>query len=113
MILHFCPRGDWETSSDPYVAPSLADEGFIHCSAPHQVARVATSVEPGRDDLVLLCLDERSLPVRWEDCYELGEEFPHVYGPIPHGSVTAVVPFPCEADGSFTLPTVLSDHPTG
>lgn len=107
MIFHFCPRADWEASDDPYVAPSLAEEGFIHCSSRDQVTRVATAIEPGRADLVLLCLDEGSLPVTWEDCYELGEEFPHVYGPVPRSSVIAVVEFPCDADGSYSLPVDL------
>jgi uncharacterized protein (DUF952 family) len=107
VILHFCPRADWEGSPDPYVAPSLGEEGFIHCSSRDQVARVASAMEPGRDDLVLLCLDASSLPVVWEDCYELGEEFPHVYGPIPLAAVTAVVPFPSGPDGSYSLPAEL------
>jgi uncharacterized protein (DUF952 family) len=108
VIYHFCPRSDWESSQDPYVAPSLSDEGFIHCSSLEQVARVATALEPGRSDLVLLCLDESSLPVVWEDCYELGEKFPHVHGPIPLSAVTAVVPFPPDADGSYSLPADLT-----
>jgi uncharacterized protein (DUF952 family) len=104
VILHFCPREDWDGSPDPYVAPSLDEEGFIHCSTPDQVTRVATALDPGRSDLVLLVLDETAIDVVWEDCYELGEEFPHVYGPIPYAAVSGVVPFPSEPDGSYSLP---------
>lgn len=104
MIFHFCPADDWGRGDDPYTAPSLAEEGFIHCSNREQVTRVATAIEPDRDDLVLVCLDETALPVVWEDCYELGEEFPHVYGPIPRDAAVAIVAFPCEPDGSFRLP---------
>jgi uncharacterized protein (DUF952 family) len=104
VIYHFCPASDWARSDDPYVAPSLDEEGFIHCSTREQVTRVATELERGRTDLVLLCIDDAAVEVTWEDCYELGEEFPHVYGPIPHGAVTRVLAFPCEGDGSFALP---------
>jgi uncharacterized protein (DUF952 family) len=44
-----------------------------------------------------------------EDCYELGEEFPHIYAPIPVASVIAVLPFPSEPDGTFRLPNGLLD----
>ena len=53
-------------------------------------------------------LDTVDLPLIVEDCYELGEEFPHIYGPIPIGAVTAVMPFPPSEDGSFQLPDGLS-----
>jgi uncharacterized protein (DUF952 family) len=39
-----------------------------------------------------------------EDLYRANEKFPHVYGPIPVHAVFDVVPFPCDEDGSFSLP---------
>ena len=104
MIYHWCPQGDWEAAQVGYTAGSLETEGFIHCSFRDQVERTATGVDRGREGLVLLCIDEGGLPVRAEDCYELGEEYPHVYGPIPTTSVMAVIPFPPNDDGSFSLP---------
>ncbi len=108
-IYHWCLAEAWESAQDEYVAPSLAEEGFIHFSYRYQVARTATALDRGRRDLVLLCVDPSGLEVVDEDCYEVGEPYPHVYGPIPATVVTAVVPFPPQADGSFLLPTDLPE----
>ena len=111
MILHFCPRADWDAAvvAGPYVAPSLATQGFIHCSTRAQVPMPATIRARGRTDLVLLRIDEARLtsPVVWEDGHPPappGELFPHVYGPIPAGAVVQVYDFPPSADGTFTVP---------
>lgn len=107
-IYHWCPAEAWEAADNQYAAPSLAEEGFIHFSHRHQVARTATAIDRGREGLVLLCVDSAGLEVVDEDCYDIGELYPHVYGPIPVRSVTAVLPFPPGVDGCFRLPEDLS-----
>jgi uncharacterized protein (DUF952 family) len=109
FIYHWCPAGTWDSTVDEYEAPSLAEEGFIHFSHKHQVERTATALHRGQTDLVLLCVDDTTVEVVDEDCYELGEEFPHIYAPIPVASVIAVFPFPSEPDGTFRLPSGLLD----
>lgn len=104
MIYHWCPAEDWEAADGFYASPSLADEGFIHFSFRDQVTRTATEIDRGRPDLVLLGVDDSRLEVVIEDSYGIGEEYPHVYGPIPTEAVMVVTPFPCEDDGSFTFP---------
>ena len=111
-ILHITPRSDWDaaqTAGTPYRAASLDGEGFIHCSTAAQVLTPANALFRGQTGLVLLVVDEERLtaPVRYEDCYESGVEFPHVYGQIDLAAVTDVVPFEPEPDGSFRLPTTL------
>jgi uncharacterized protein (DUF952 family) len=104
MIYHWCPSSNWDSAGAAYESPSLAEEGFIHFSYRDQVARVASAIDRGRGDLVLLCVDEGTLEVVVEDSYNIGEEFPHIYSAIPKPMVAAVVPFPCERDGSFRFP---------
>lgn len=104
MIYHWCPKTDWEAAGDEYRPATFDADGFVHCSFRHQVERTATDLDRGREGLVLLCIDDLGLPVTVEDCYEAGDEFPHVYGPIPIDSVVAVLPFPPQPDGSFLLP---------
>ena len=113
-ILHIVARPVWDQiATDPngqYVDASLEAEGFIHCSTPNQVLIPANERFHGQDDLVLLIVDIDKVPARtvFEDCYESGLAFPHIYGPIPVAAVDAVVPFPCGPDGSFTLPAELA-----
>ena len=106
------PLGAWRATVEAggdYVDPSLAAEGFIHCSTAEQVLIPANERFAGRSDLVLLIIDLERVPseVIFEDCYESGHRFPHIYGPIPTAAVTRTVPFPCEPDGSFRLPEVV------
>lgn len=87
MIVHIVERRDWEQakSSGDYRANSLAAEGFIHCSSPDQVLRVANRFYRGVPDLLLLWIDAQRLsaPLRYETGD--GEMFPHIYGALNLG----------------------------
>ena len=112
-ILHIAPAAEWEQvahqPTGTYTDPSLQAEGFIHCSTAQQVLIPANERFGGRSDLVLLVIDPTKVPspTIFEDCYESGHRFPHIYGPIPVAAVTSVVPFPCQDDGTFVLPPTL------
>ena len=56
--------------------------------------------------LLLLEIDPGRLeaPVVWEDCYESGEEFPHIYGPLPQDAVIDVRPYLPNERGRFPDP---------
>lgn len=118
MILHICPRSDWEAAGAALEPPSLASEGFVHCSDPGTVALPATRLYRGREDLLLLEVDPTrcGVPVRWEPGVRDGHVeisgpwFPHVYGPLPVAAVVGVHPFPPEPDGSFRLPAALAER---
>ena len=111
-VLHMAPIDRWDqVASDPdgtYRDPSLDAEGFIHCSTHEQVLIPANERFAGRTDLVLLVVDLQQVPSHtvFEDCYESGHAFPHIYGEIPVASVVDVVPFPCQDDGTFSAATV-------
>jgi uncharacterized protein (DUF952 family) len=111
MILHIAREDEWlsAVSSGLYQAGSLATEGFIHCSTRQQVLGPANALYRGQEGLVLLCIDpERtSAPIIFEDCYQAGQKFPHIYGPLNVDAVTRVVPFAPGADGRFHLPDEL------
>lgn len=95
-IFHLVPAEEW-SSSDPrhYTPPSLTAEGFVHCSDARQVARVADTLFAEQADLLLVEIDPSKLSaeVVWEDLYGLGEDFPHVYGPIDRAAVNQVTPY--------------------
>ncbi len=109
-LLHICTPGEWQSAqaSGEYRAPSLETEGFIHCSTPAQVADTALLFYHGRANLCLLVIDAHK--AQSEIKYELasnGGTYPHIYGPLNVSAVTDVVPFPPNADGTFTLPRCL------
>ncbi len=108
QLLHIAVRSAWAAGADPFVDPSLASEGFIHLSTAEQVLIPANERFHGQTDLVLLVIEVERLTDRvlYEDCYDSGMAFPHLYGPLPRSAVTAVVDFPCGPDGSFKLPSL-------
>lgn len=117
MIFHITSKQEWNDaqSRGEYIAPSLAGEGFIHCSTEKQILNVANAFYRGRTDLVMLVVDETRLSseVKWEppagpksDSISEADLFPHVYGPIDLKAVASVVDFPPDpATGTFSLPS--------
>jgi uncharacterized protein (DUF952 family) len=105
-IVHLAVADEWESADAHYTPSSFERDGFVHCSAPHQIAHVADRRFAGRTDLVLLTIEPPLLdaPVVWEDLEGEGEDFPHVYGPIARGAVTAVRPYRPGPDGRFPRP---------
>lgn len=108
-ILHITSAIEWEKARELgyYAAPSLAKEGFIHCSLAKQIVAVANCNFKGQQGLVLLEISEERLKARvtYEDLYNLHELYPHIYGPVNLDSVLRVVPFPPQENGTFALPS--------
>ena len=111
MILHIAKQSEWETAvaEGVYRADTLETEGFIHCSTTEQVLKPANERFFGQEGLALLCIDPAKVAAHivYEDCYESGQKFPHIYGPLNVAAVTAVLPFLPGEDGRFVLPVEL------
>lgn len=111
LILHITQAAAWQAAqrAGSYPEPPLAPQGFIHCSRPDQVIRVANYVFHGWQDLVLLCIDTNLLNATLDPAgLEEGEEdFPHIHGQINLDAVVEVVDFPPDEDGTFDLPESL------
>ena len=62
VILHITTRSAWTAAeaAGAYEAPSLATEGFIHLSEPHQVLRVADARFRGTTEGSCCCASIRS-----------------------------------------------------
>jgi uncharacterized protein (DUF952 family) len=93
-LFHIVTARDWAVAEavGTYVPPSLAAEGFVHCSYAGQVAGVARRRFAGVPDVVVVEIDARGLDVRDEDSYGEGVAYPHVYGAIPTSVAVAVHP---------------------
>lgn len=109
-IFHIAKREQWEKAKQEgvYRTPTLASEGFIHCSRSEQVMRVANTLFRGQTGLVLLEIDPRRVgaEIRYENCEGGQEVFPHIYGALDVSTVVRVVPFEPGEDGSFAMPSV-------
>ncbi len=108
MLLHLCTVADWATATDRGGVDPLPEVGFVHLSTPDQVHLPAQRLFAGREDVLLLVVDETRLadPVRYEpgvpgDPASL--RFPHLYGRLPAAAVVATVPWP-EPRGAGDLP---------
>ena len=96
-IFHLALAADWDRDpTAPYATStlgvSLAEQGFIHCSFRHQVGKIADLVYRGREDVVVLEIDPALLgaPVKVEDLDDVGDAFPHIYGPLHRDAVVKV-----------------------
>ena len=94
MIYHVVNISNWEKALELgyYEAPSLATEGFIHCSKKEQVEGVINRYYAGHTDLLILYIDEGKLEAVhiFELAPSVNEEFPHVYGRINLDAVVDV-----------------------
>jgi uncharacterized protein (DUF952 family) len=116
MILHILKRSEWDEAirNGRYAPPSIASEGFIHCSTIEQVVETANLYFRGQPDLMVLSIDEARLasPLKYEAPASVGGEradslFPHLYGPLNLDAVDYACDFPCDPNGLFELPAIL------
>ncbi|GGN58946.1 hypothetical protein GCM10010112_13250 [Actinoplanes lobatus] len=112
QLLHITERACWEAAIETgwyrmsTRGVSLDEQGFIHCSLSHQLRAVAEYVYGDGDDLVVLVIDSERLgvPVRFEAPEPGAEEYPHIYGAVPAGAVSKVVPVERDTEGRMLLP---------
>jgi len=107
-IYHILPRADWgkALAAGAYAPESLETEGFIHCSTREQVIRVANQFYREQKGLLLLRIvqDQLSSQVLFEDTMSVGENFPHIYGPLDLSAVTALCALEPDEEDMFTMP---------
>ena len=95
-IFHLAQPSDWARSIAVYSPASVDEEGFVHCSTGQQLAEVARTFYSGHNDLILLTIDPGMLEegtLVYEDLYQAGQDFPHVYGPLPCKAVASTGPY--------------------
>ena len=114
---HLVATDVWR-DADPraaYAAPSLADEGFIHCTD-GEAELLATADRHYRDDprsfvVLTVDLDAVGSPWRIEDARRI---YPHVFGPIARQAILVVRRVLRAADGRFTaIGEASGDTPPG
>jgi uncharacterized protein (DUF952 family) len=114
-ILHIAIPDEWRAAKDSgryevsTRGKTLDEVGFIHCSYPRQVVRVANFAYADQLELVILHIEPELLEseIKLEPAGDNGGElFPHVYGPIPVGAVIAETWWDRGDDGLWHRPAI-------
>lgn len=115
-VLHIALPDDWEAAraNGEYRVStrnrSLDDEGFIHCSYPHQLEAVANRFYADVAELVIVHLDIDAIApnVRPEPAAAGESElFPHLYSPILASAVVATTWWDRDDDGMWHKPVTM------
>jgi uncharacterized protein (DUF952 family) len=111
-IYKICPASAWREAERQGVYRGSADDlrdGYIHFSTASQVAETARKHFFGQTGLFLIAVDADALgeALRWEPSRN-DELFPHLYGELDLGAVTAILDLRARADGSHDVPELAS-----
>jgi uncharacterized protein (DUF952 family) len=107
LVFKIVPRTEWAAVTDAYdgSAHDRAD-GFLHFSTRAQLPETLKRNYVGQDDLLLVAVEAKKLgaALKWEHAPSRGEDFPHLYDPLPKSAVSWVKPIPKDAQGGFIIP---------
>lgn len=111
-IYKICDRNTWEQARAGgryFGSGDDARDGFIHLSAPDQVAGTLERHFADRDDLLLIGVDVSRLgkSLRWEPSRG-GALFPHLYEPLDFAAVVSEMPLVRWPNRQYQLPDGLA-----
>jgi len=102
VIYKICGRDEWDAAVQTGFYRGSADDlrdGFIHFSRAHQVAGTLAKYFVGREDLVLVAIDENSLGAALRhEASRGGDLFPHLYAELPTTSALWVRTLPWDGE---------------
>lgn len=92
LIYHIVLPDVWAAfDTGMYIHPSLASEGFIHCSFAEQLDAVIARYYKGESRVVILEIESDRLMSRMiKEPSTNSEIYPHIYGPINRDAIVAV-----------------------
>jgi uncharacterized protein (DUF952 family) len=111
-IYKICPASSWREAERQGIYRGSADDardGFIHFSTVAQLAETLRKYYFGQTGLFLVAVDADALgdDLRWESSRG-GDLFPHLYGELDLGAVTAVLDLRARSDGNHDIPELKS-----
>lgn len=109
MIFKVATAADWaEAERVGRFDGSVHDkaDGFMHFSTAAQLAETLRLYYAGQDGLVLAAVDETVLgaALKWEHAPSRGEDFPHLFAPLPLSAVKWTHQLTRDAAGVAVLP---------
>lgn len=107
VLYHIIRADEWDKVKDErsYAPDSLKTEGFIHCATEVQLVEVADVFFRGEKDLRILSIDSDLVgsEIVYEDLYETGKLFPHIYGELNLDAVVKVSRMGVSEEGEVEL----------
>ncbi|EGP09126.1 DUF952 domain-containing protein [Afipia clevelandensis] len=112
VIYKICSASAWREAERQGAFRGSADDkrdGFIHFSTASQLPGTVAKHFAGQSGLFLIAVDADALgdALRWEPSRG-GELFPHLYGELDTGEVTAIHDLRMRSDGSHDIPELAS-----
>ncbi len=109
IVYKICPEPLWRRAEADGVfhgSPDDLRDGFIHFSAPDQVADTARKHFAGQNNLVLAAFEASALgaALRYEPARDGGTLFPHLYAPLDPRRALWVKPLPLGPSGHVFPP---------
>ncbi len=109
MIFKIATAADWaEAERAGAFAGSAHDkaDGFLHFSTGPQLAQTLRLYYAGQDNLVLAAVEAEALgaALKWEHAPSRGEDFPHLFAPLPLSAVKWTQGLTRDAMGTIILP---------
>jgi len=106
-IYHIVLPEWWENfaNKDYYESKTLSEEKFIHLSTDEQVNGTLLNYFQGEIKLFLLHINPQKLSSNlvYEDLFELGINFPHLYGSLNKDAVFKIQELLADADGVIKM----------
>ena len=84
-------------------------DGFLHFSTGPQLAETLRLYYAGQNGMVLAAVDDAKLgaALKWEHSPSRGEDFPHLFGPLPLSAVTWTHRLVRDTQGTVVLPDMV------
>lgn len=107
LIFHIVGKKQFKQleNDGEYQPESLEQEGFIHCSTGDQINDTANRIFSNKRHLFLLIIDTKRVEneIKYELDEELGEKFPHIYGPLNTNAILDRISLNPDKKGNFDL----------
>lgn len=110
VIYKIVPTALWRDAKEAGVFKGAAidlTDGFIHFSTAAQVKETAQKHFAGQDDLLLVAVDGAALGDKLLfETSRGGDQFPHLYAPLPLDAVLWETPLTLDDDGAHQFPEI-------
>jgi len=111
MIFKIATAADWAAAERAGRFDGSAHDkadGFIHFSTASQLAETLRLYYAGQDGLLLIAVDDSVMgpALKWEHAPSRGEDFPHLFAPLPLSAVRWARPIGRDAQGTAVIPSL-------